>query len=505
MPTRRVFLRTLGCPKNEVDGGVLARHLVKSGCTIVDGPDQADIEIVNTCGFIEPSKIESLDAIWEAVARKSDAGTEGRRLIVTGCLAQRYGQQLASEIREIDAVVGFDRPDLILKAIDAPASSAPACWVEKPRRVYRDDVLNEWPQDQPAPLSAYVKISDGCDNACRFCAIPMIRGRLRSRPLASIVAEIESLVSAGTREIILVAQDTTSWGIDSRNGNDLARLLREIDRIPADFWVRVMYAHPAFLTDRQIGAMSSSSKVVPYLDMPLQHAGNRMLEIMNRHITRAGIQAKIDALRAARPQMALRTTFIVGHPGETGADFEELLAFAEENAFDRMGVFVYSKEEGTPSAERVDAVPQELARERQARLAGAFDQWSADNSVDLIGKTIGCLLERCSGNHWDGRSIYDAPEIDGLVTVQGKVERPGIYNVLVENASGVDLSGKLADSAAMDGARWKSVRTGVSGPPTSDLSVGRTLLSAHQGSGERPFSTCADDQGHAITGRRGAS
>jgi ribosomal protein S12 methylthiotransferase len=278
----------------------------------------------------------------------------------------------------------------------------------------------------------------------------MIRGRLRSRPLESIITEIESLVCAGTREVILVAQDTTSFGIDRDDGSDLALLIQRIDRVNAAFWVRVMYAHPAFLTDRQIGAMASSPKIVPYLDIPLQHASDRMLKIMNRHITRAEIQTKIDRLRAARPGIALRTTFIVGHPGETAEDFEELMAFAEDNAFARMGVFAYSPEEGTPSWEMPDVVSNETARERQALLSEAFDQWSADMSVDLIGKTIPCLLERPSGTLWQGRSIYDAPEIDGQVTVLGVTAGPGIFDVLVETASGVDLSGKLANLAVID-------------------------------------------------------
>jgi ribosomal protein S12 methylthiotransferase len=450
MPIRRVFLRTLGCPKNEVDGGVLARHLMKSGFTIVSTPEQADIEIVNTCGFIEPAKLESIDAIWEAVARKNDDAAATRKVIVTGCLAQRYGQQLSSEIKEIDAIVGFDRPDLVLKALDASATGAPACWIEKPGRVYRDDLLYDWPQDQQAPLSVYVKIADGCDNACSYCAIPAIRGRLRSRPFASIVSEIESLIFAGTREVILVAQDTTSWGTDFGDGSDLAQLLLGIDCIPADFWVRVMYAYPAFLTDRQIDVMAGISRVVPYLDMPLQHASDHMLKLMNRGVTRAQIQSRIDRLRRTRTGLALRTTFIVGHPGETSADFEELLAFAEDNSFERMGVFVYSKEEGTPSAVHSDTVSEGLARERQTRLSESFDQWSAEASVDLIGRTIPCLLERRSAGQWEGRSVYDAPEIDGQVTVTGMVERPGIYSVLIESADGVDLSGQLAEAAVID-------------------------------------------------------
>jgi ribosomal protein S12 methylthiotransferase len=211
-----------------------------------------------------------------------------------------------------------------------------------------------------------------------------------------------------------------------------------------------MYAYPAFLTDRQIDVMAGISRVVPYLDMPLQHASDHMLKLMNRGVNRAQIQSRIDRLRRTRPGLALRTTFIVGHPGETSADFEELLAFAEDNSFERMGVFVYSKEEGTPSAVRPDTVSEGLARERQTRLSESFDQWSAEASVDLIGRTIPCLLERRSVGRWEGRSVYDAPEIDGQVTATGTVEKPGIYSVLIESADGVDLSGQLAEAAVID-------------------------------------------------------
>jgi len=444
----RVFLRTLGCPKNEVDGSVLERNLRAAGCEIVESPEEADIEIVNTCGFIEATKIESLDAIWEAVDRKTSTGDAGRKVIVTGCLAQRYGKQLSEEIAQVDAVVGFDRPDLVLKAIDSQKQGAGVCWVDKPGTQYRDDLLaTQWLDGVPAPLSAYIKIADGCDNACRFCAIPLIRGRMRSRSLDSILTEIRNLVTRGTREVILVAQDTTSWGIDLQGDHDLADLLYAINQIDGEFWIRLMYAHPAIISDRHIEAIADCRKIVPYVDMPLQHASDRMLEIMNRHTTSARTQARIDQLRGARPDMALRTTFIIGHPGETEADFEELLEFAAANAFERLGAFPYSEEEGTPSARMRDsAVPELVARERIERLIEAYDCWSADSSVDRVGQSVPCLLERRSGDEWEGRTVYDAPEIDGRVLVTGEIERPGLYIVRLTDAMGIDFRGDLADS-----------------------------------------------------------
>jgi len=445
-PKPRVFLRTLGCPKNEVDGSVLERNLRLAGCEIVDTPEAADVEIVNTCGFIEATKVESLDAIWEAVDRKA-SGDNGRKVIVTGCLAQRYGKQLSEQIDQVDAVIGFDRPDLVLKAMQSPTKGAGACWVEKPGSVYREDQLAViWDDAMAVPMSAYIKIADGCDNACRFCAIPLIRGRMRSRSMQSITSEVRNLVSRGTKEVILVAQDTTSWGVDLEGEEDLADLLRGINGIEGEFWIRLMYAHPAIITDRHIEALAECEKSVPYVDMPLQHITNRMLDVMNRHTTRERTQARIDQLRAAKPNMALRTTFIIGHPGETEADFEELLEFAGANAFDRMGAFPYSEEEGTPSARMERAVPESVTRERIERLMEAYDEWSADLSVDKVETIVPCLLERRNGNEWEGRTIFDAPEIDGNVVVNSSVTQPGIYPVRLTDAMGIDFRGELAST-----------------------------------------------------------
>jgi ribosomal protein S12 methylthiotransferase len=262
----------------------------------------------------------------------------------------------------------------------------------------------------------------------------------------AIATEIRNLVSRGTREVILVAQDTTSWGVDLDGEHDLADLLRGINRIEGEFWIRLMYAHPAIITDRHIEALAECEKSVPYVDMPLQHVSDRMLTIMNRHTTRERTQARIDQLRAAHPQMALRTTFIIGHPGETDVDFEELLDFASANAFDRMGAFPYSEEEGTPSARLNDSVPESVTCERIERLMETYDQWSADLSVDRLGETVPCLLDRRIGDEWEGRTIFDVPEIDGSIAVTGPIEQPGIYSVRLTDAMGIDFRGELADS-----------------------------------------------------------
>jgi ribosomal protein S12 methylthiotransferase len=316
--------------------------------------------------------------------------------------------------------------------------------VEKPGKLYREDALSvSWPEGMQAPLSAYIKIADGCDNACRFCAIPQIRGRMRSRGQDAIVSEIDNLVHNGTREVILVAQDTTSWGIDLPEKPDLADLLQAINAVEGTFWIRLMYAHPAFLTDRQIDTIAHCGKLIPYIDMPLQHTSDRMLDIMNRHITTAQTQDRIDRLRAARPGMAIRTTFILGHPGETDDDFEQLLEFASENAFERMGVFPYSAEEGTPSAQMDEVVPESVTRERIERLTDAYDRWSAEFSIDQVGSTIPCLLEHLDGDSWEGRTVYDSPEIDGRVLAGGPIDSPGLYNVRVTDALGIDLKGEV--------------------------------------------------------------
>lgn len=419
----------------------MIRHLETAGWTIVDDPALADAEIVNTCGFIEQTKVESLEAIWEAVERKG-AGT-GRRLVVTGCLAQRYPEQIAAQIEGLDAVVGFNRPDLLAEALTAPLREGPpACWVEKPDAVYREHTTSWTFNDaHPAPLSAYIKVGDGCDNACRFCAIPLIRGRLRSRTAKAITDEIRALVDHGTREVILVSQDTTSWGIDRNDGSGLGDLLTQTNAIPGDFWIRVMYAHPAFLKSEHINAIRDCEKIVPYLDMPLQHISDRMLRIMNRHTTRHETQSKINALRRARPEIALRTTFIIGHPGETNADFAELLAFAQENAFERLGGFVYSAEEGTPAARFRARVRPQIARERLEKLIDAHDRWSSGQSVDKIGSRMRVLVEsRNEEGQWEGRSPFDAPDIDGRVVLAGDaVTRGGFHDVVIERADGVDL------------------------------------------------------------------
>jgi len=453
----RVYIRTLGCPKNEADGAALTRHLKLAGWTVVDDPECADAEIVNTCGFIEPTKLESLEAIWEGVSRRDTDRSGRRRLVVTGCLAQRYAGDLAKEIPSVDAIVGFNRPDLVERALEANRTGPlPVCWVEKPDAIYREHTTTWQIDTESAPLSTYIKIGDGCDNACRFCAIPLIRGRLRSRPLQSIVEEVTMLVSNGTREVILVSQDTTSWGTDLDNGTDLALLLHHIDSIPGDFWVRLMYAHPAFVTERLIASVGDCTKLVPYLDMPMQHISDRMLTIMNRHTTKVDTQRTIDALRRVRPDLAMRTTFIVGHPGETEHDFAELLTFAEENGFERMGAFVYSTEDGTPSARMDDVVPRELASQRAGLLAEAFDRWSADQSVQKLGSFIPTLLEqRSEDGCWEGRTIHDAPDIDGRIIVSGDaITAFGIYNVLVTGAEGVDLTGRCdAQHDAASGRR----------------------------------------------------
>ncbi|HWO58260.1 MAG TPA: 30S ribosomal protein S12 methylthiotransferase RimO [bacterium] len=448
-PRGKVYLRTLGCPKNEADGSALVRHLEAAGWEVVDDPAHADAEIVNTCGFIEQTKVESLDAIFEAVERKNGGP---RRLIVTGCLAQRYPQQLAGQIEGLDAIVGFNRPELVEQALRAPrANGAPACWVEKPDAVYREHTTH-WTFDarHPAPLSAYVKVGDGCDNACRFCAIPLIRGRLRSRSPEAIVAEVSALVEHGSREIILVSQDTTSWGLDLPDHPGLDTLLERLNDIPGDFWIRVMYAHPAFLREEHIAAIGACEKVVPYLDMPLQHISDRMLRIMNRHTTRQETQAKIDALRRVRPGITLRTTFIIGHPGETTSDFEELLAFAADNAFERMGGFTYSAEEGTPAARFRGRVRAAVARERLERLNDAYDRWSSAQSVDRIGSRIRCLIERrLDDGSWEGRGPFDAPDIDGRVILPATDRiTPGFHPVLIRRADGVDLHAVSAEKPA---------------------------------------------------------
>lgn len=437
---KTVYINTLGCPKNEVDGDILAAHLIGAGWTIVDEPEKATSEIVNTCGFISQAKSESIEAIFEAVFRRKQMGG---RIIITGCLAQRYGNELYEQIPQADAIIGLQRPDLVVRVLTGEEKpiNGRICWIGSPSA---QGALDTDVRPAPHTVYGYIKISDGCDNRCTYCVIPTIRGGLRSRALDVVEREARCFVEAGVREIILVGQDTAAYGTE--NGNHLLpQLLRRLNTMPGDFWVRLLYMHPANLTDEIIDTCGECEKVVPYMDIPLQHISDRMLQIMGRRITRSRIEERLTRIRDTIKDAALRTTFLIGHPGETEKEFDELMSFVEDFEFDRLGTFAYSPEEGTKAFERTDAPPPGVTDQRVEQLQAVQESIVTRRSQRYVGARMRTLLESPSDIYeglWEGRTTYDAPEIDGTIFVatNGR-EQPGFANVVVEQADGYDLFG----------------------------------------------------------------
>jgi ribosomal protein S12 methylthiotransferase len=437
---KTVYINSLGCPKNEVDGDVLAAHLIGAGWQIVETPEKATSEIINTCGFISQAKSESIEAIFEAVFRRKQMGG---RIVITGCLAQRYGKELYEQIPQADAIIGLQRPDLVVRVLngDEKPVDGRVCWVGSPATQGALDM-----QIRPAPHSVYgyIKVSDGCDNRCTYCVIPVIRGGLRSREAAIIGQEVQQFIDGGVREIILVGQDTAAYGTENGK-HQLPALLKQLNAIPGDFWIRMLYLHPANLTDEIIDTCAACEKVVPYMDIPLQHISDDVLKIMARRITRRQIEDRLTRVRKTIKDVAIRTTFLIGHPGETEAAFNELVSFVEDFEFDRLGSFAYSPEEGTKSFARTDAPPPAVTDQRVEHLQMVHESIVTRRSQRLIGSRIRTLLESPSDIHpglWEGRTVGDAPEIDGtiFVTTNGK-NNPGFIDVLVEDADGCDLFG----------------------------------------------------------------
>jgi len=426
-----VSLISLGCAKNLVDSEIMVGHLQQAGLRVVADAVAADVVIVNTCSFIDSSKEESIQYILEAHGRR---GLRKRRreqkLIVAGCMAQRFARDLPEALPEVDAFIGLDQITQVAPIIreiyarERGASDAPGNFVT-PRSTFIPDY--DTPRFRLTPRHfAYVKIAEGCNHPCTFCVIPQIRGRHRSRTVASVVAEARQLVAAGVRELNLISQDTTFFGmdtweerpnprtaVDSARGAALTTLLRELQAIDGDFWIRLLYTHPAHWSDELIATIAACPKVARYVDMPLQHISDRMLEAMQRETDGGYIRDLIRRIRAGVPGIALRTTFIVGFPGETEADLDELCAFIRETGFERLGVFRFSREEGTRAARLPDQVPAR-ERERRWRRVMALQQGvAAEVSRRQVGRTLRVLVEEPGV----ARGEADAPDIDGRVYV----------------------------------------------------------------------------------------
>ena len=421
----KVALVSLGCPKNLVDLQVMASALREAGFDVGVPEAEADAILVNTCAFIESARAEALSAIDEACARKRGAGRRrGPAVVVSGCLPQRYREQVFEACPDVDAVVGVDdldrAPAVVRAAIDGPGRPLAAVSPGLSRRLFT--ASEPWFVLTPGPY-AYLKIGEGCRHACAFCAIPGIRGRLRSRPVETLVAEARELLAHGIRELDVIAQDVMSYGMDFRDGTSLATLLRALDVLPGSFRIRLLYGHPARCTDELLATVAESRHVVPYFDIPIQHAAPEMLRLMDRRDTLRELPRMAARIRAALPGAVLRTTCLVGFPGETAAMFEALLAFVRETKFDHLGAFVFSPEEGTKACSMPHPVPARTAESRRRRLMEAQAAVVAEKRGGLVGTRCTVLLERPPaepGGPWIGRSERQAPDdIDGVTFVEG--------------------------------------------------------------------------------------
>lgn len=426
----KIGLVSLGCPKNLVDSEEMLGALVETGrARLVGSPDDADVLVVNTCAFIESAKQESIDAILEAVGRKRRG--EVGRVVVTGCLAQRYGRELTEEIPEVDAFLGIQSAPQIADAVFGPSRGFALPTLDARNQVV--PITDRYPLipasrvRATAPWTAYLKVSEGCDHACTFCAIPRFRGRHRSKPIERVLEEARRLVDAGARELNLIAQDTTAYGMDLYNELALPRLLEALGKIDDLRWVRLLYCYPTMITDRLIRTMADTPNVARYVDVPLQHGDDGMLRRMKRGGSVASYLRLFERLRAAIPDIAIRTTFLVGFPGEDDAAFENLLRFVGEARFDRLGVFEYSPEEDTPGFAMEPRVPKRIARERRRAVMAAQQPIALARNAALVGREIDVLVEGQREDTLVGRSWRDAPEIDGSVFVSGANDAPGVW------------------------------------------------------------------------------
>jgi ribosomal protein S12 methylthiotransferase len=453
-----VGLIALGCAKNRVDGEVMLGLLQQAGYEVTPNPEEADMVIVHTCGFIEAAKEESIETILEAAEWRK----QGKRLVVTGCLAQRYSQELLNEIPEIDALMGTAELNRIVEVCETLSQTRPA---QAPRkgvrrkpaepRVWLGDPPYLYEADTPRVLStpphyAYVKVAEGCSYRCAFCSIPAMRGDQRSRPVESIVQEAERLAQGGVKELILISQNTTAYGRDLYGTPRLPSLLRALAHVDGIEWIRFLYAYPADVRDDVIAVMAAEPKVCKYLEMPLQHCDARMLKAMNRGGSRPELEALVTKLRGRIPELTLRTTFIVGFPGETPDAFRQLESFVEWARFERMGAFTYSREEGTPAASlpqhlapRVKEHRRHLLMERQREISSAYNR-------SLIGRQLRVLVDRFSDEEqmWEGRYEGQAPEIDGVVYLQAEHLTPGTFvRAEITQATEYDLIAHPLDAA----------------------------------------------------------
>jgi ribosomal protein S12 methylthiotransferase len=441
----RICVISLGCPKNLVDTEVMCGTLASAGFQLTADREAADLLLINTCSFIKDARSEADDEILQALRWKR-RGRGHRKVAVAGCLPQRAPAETAQAYPDVDLFLSLDdvprAADLVrgLRTDEGAARNVPAGLI--PTYLYDHTA----PRLTLTPASyAYVKIAEGCDHRCAYCSIPAIRGRQRSRTIASVLEECRQLLGQGARELDLIAQDTSRYGLDRDDGAGLAELVRQIDALPGEFWVRVLYTHPRYLTEPLMDALATSAHVVPYLDIPLQHISDHLLKAMRRGLGGRGTRTLMERLRERWPGVAVRTTFLVGFPGETEADFEELLQYITEYRFDRLGAFAYSPEPGTPAAEITTAcVPPETAAARRDAVMARQQDIASETNRALVGRTLRIIADREEHpGRYLGRTTADAPDIDDVVHFRGP--RGGIAGhfamVRIDKASAYDLSG----------------------------------------------------------------
>ena len=436
---KSVFISTLGCSKNLVDSEVMLNILLENGLQKVDSPQLADIAVINTCGFIESAKEESINEILE-IAKYKQIG-KLKYLIVTGCLSQRYSEELKKELPEVDSFLGttsFEHIYNIIQGLELGENNSLIL-----------DINHDLKPDSKRSLltdkyTAFLKIAEGCDNLCTYCIIPKLRGKYRSRKLEDIVKEAKELAASGVKEIIIIAQDTTKYGLDIYNEKSLPRLLRELNAIEDLNWIRFLYSYPEDIDLDLILAVKESDKVCSYFDMPIQHSHDQVLKRMNRKTTGKHIEDTIALIRAHIPEAVLRTTLITGFPGETDEEFDALYDFVKKIEFDRLGVFAYSKEEGTPAAIMSGQVAEEIKEERKNKIMQLQQEISLRKNQALIGKDFEVIIEKeIEPNLYEARSYRDVPEIDGIIYVKAlSSHNEGEFTkVTIKDAMEYDLLG----------------------------------------------------------------
>jgi ribosomal protein S12 methylthiotransferase len=441
MKTKTFHIVSLGCAKNTVDSDSMSQLMLGSGYRLVQKPARASVVIVNTCGFIGPAKRESLEVLAELAAHKK----RGQMLIAAGCLTQRYGAEVAQQVPGIDGILGTRRWMDIVEVVSKLRNG------RDPQPLYHLPDASTVGQDEHGVrrvsiqgTSAYIKIADGCRRPCAFCAIPLIKGTAVSRPMPAILDEARQLQDLGVRELILIAQDSTDYGHDLGMKDGLAILLENlVQAAPAVDWLRIMYAYPGYVTDHLMEVMAAHRQILPYLDMPLQHAHPQVLRRMRRPANMEWVHQTLEKMRQMLPELALRTTFIVGYPGETDDEFQTLLDFVQEIRFDKVGAFQFSFEPGTASEPLGDPVPAEVKEERYEQLMLLQQGISLQRNLSQVGRTLEVLVEGQGDGLSLGRSYREAPEVDGMVLIEGKAPLGALLPVKVTGAMAYDLTGMV--------------------------------------------------------------